>query len=196
MPVMPGKSEDIIIFYGQSRSIVRMMINTFGPDRMKTLMAELRKGTDIDQALMNVYGIDREELDRTWRQAIGGEPMQRRNVGRERPTPIPQRVPQIYSLTPQAQSELVSSQADEATPTPQPTAILATPVPEPSPEPAAKTITASPTQPASAVMESGEPEASSSCAAPLSGMQANTDLSMLGMMIGLVGLATRRKFFF
>ena len=195
MSVLPGKSEDMIIFYGQARSIVRMMINTFGPDRMKKLMAELREGTDIDQALMNVYGMDREELDRTWRQAIGGEPMQRRNVGRERPTPIPQRVPQIYSLTPQAQSELVSSQAGAATPTPQPTAILATTVPEPSPGPVVKTIVASPTQPASSVRESGEPGTLSSCAAPLPGMQANTDLSMLGMMIGLVGLATRRRKF-
>ena len=44
MPMMfqqglPGDPEDVIIFYGQGRSIVRLMIEAFGPKKMAELMA-------------------------------------------------------------------------------------------------------------------------------------------------------------
>ena len=53
MPGLPGDSEDVIIFYGQSRSIVRMMISQFGPDRMKAFMASLKSGNNVDNNSRN-----------------------------------------------------------------------------------------------------------------------------------------------
>ena len=89
MPALPGNPEDVIIFYGQARSIVRMMIDVFGPERMNQLMAELKSGTDMDEALLEVYGVDRAELDTAWRRAIGAEPLDRSRVARARPTAAP-----------------------------------------------------------------------------------------------------------
>ena len=120
MPALPGKSEDVIIFYGQARSIVRMMIEVFGPEKMNQFMAELKEGTDIDDALTTVYGLDRASLDSAWRRAIGTEELDRSRVARARPTAAPRPAVSIYSLTPQAQAEVVGAQSDPPTPTPTP----------------------------------------------------------------------------
>ena len=122
MPALPGKAEDVIIFYGQARSIVRMMIDVFGPEKMNQLMAELKSGKDMDDALMTTYGLDREALDSAWRRAIGAEVLDRSRVARARPTAAPRAAVPIYSLTPQAEAEVVGAQSDPPTPTPTPSA--------------------------------------------------------------------------
>ena len=187
MPALPGKSEDVIIFYGQARSIVRMMIEVFGPGKMNQLMAELKTGTDMDDALTTVYGLDREALDSAWRRAIGAEVLDRSRVARARPTAAPRAAVPIYSLTPQAEAEVVGAQSDPPTPTP-------TPEPTPVPEPT-QVAKAAPVEEATPVAEQPRETGSSGggCLAPAPGIPATTELATVGLLVGLAGLAFRRR---
>ena len=189
MPALPGKPEDVIIFYGQARSIVRMMIEVFGTEKMNQLMAEMKSGKDVDEALMATYGLDREALDSAWRRAIGAEVLDRNRAARARPTAAPRPSVSLYSLTPQAQAEVVGAQSDPPTPTPTPE-----PTPEPTPPPAevAKAAPAEePTPVAEQPRETGS--AGGGCLAPAPGVPATTELATVGLLVGLAGLAFRRR---
>ncbi|PKB72360.1 MAG: hypothetical protein BZY87_00805 [SAR202 cluster bacterium Io17-Chloro-G6] len=70
-----GTPEDIIIAYGQARSVVGYMIRTYGPERMAALFPVLQRTLSIDQALMEVYGMDQFGLDSAWRVSLGLEPL-------------------------------------------------------------------------------------------------------------------------
>ena len=67
----PGVPADVILFYGQARSLVRFMVNKYGSEKMRNLLSFIKKGQYIDTALMEVYGIDRDGLDNEWRRSIG-----------------------------------------------------------------------------------------------------------------------------
>ena len=189
MPAMPGKAEDVIIFYGQSRSIVRMMIEVFGPEKMKQLMAEMKEGKDVDDALTTVYGMDRAELDSAWRRAIGAEQMERSRAPRARPTAAPRPSVSLYSLTPQAEAEVIGAQSDPPTPTPTPEPTL---VPTPEPTQVAKPV---PAEEATPVAEQPRETGTSGggCLAPAPDAPASTDLAAMGLLLGLAGLALRRR---
>ncbi|MDA1127394.1 MAG: peptidase MA family metallohydrolase [Chloroflexi bacterium] len=73
-----GTPEDIIIAYGQARSVVGYMIGVYGPDRMSALFPALQRTLDIDEALLEVYGMDQFGLDTAWREALGLEPLSSR----------------------------------------------------------------------------------------------------------------------
>jgi len=60
--------------YSQSYSIVKYLIETYGQDKMNSLLIDLRDGTTIDDALMSVYGFDVEGLENAWRGAVGAAP--------------------------------------------------------------------------------------------------------------------------
>ena len=132
MPVLPGNPEDVIIFYGEARSIVRFMIGRYGPERMKALMAALKSGANMDDALEGIYGVDRLGLENRWREWLGAPEYVPPVREQAQPTAVARREFLPYSLTPQAQSATVAGV--ESTPTPEPTA-TATPVPSPTPEP-------------------------------------------------------------
>ena len=70
-----GTPEDIIIAYGQGRSVVQYMIDTYGEARMAALFPVLQRTLDIDEALLEVYGMDQFGLDTAWREALGLEPL-------------------------------------------------------------------------------------------------------------------------
>lgn len=60
--------------YSQSYSLVRFLIDTYGQDRMTSLLVALRDGQTIDEALLQVYGFDLDGLENAWRAAIGAPP--------------------------------------------------------------------------------------------------------------------------
>ena len=70
-----GTPEDIIIAYGQASSVVQYMLDTYGPDRMAALFPVLQRTLNIDQALLEVYGMDQFGLDSAWRKFMGLEPL-------------------------------------------------------------------------------------------------------------------------
>jgi hypothetical protein len=57
--------------YGESTSIVNFMINTYGKEKMKELLAVFQNGATYDEALKQVYGFDQDGLNKVWLQSIG-----------------------------------------------------------------------------------------------------------------------------
>ena len=195
MPVLPGDPEDVIIFYGQASSIVRFMIFEYGPRAMRELLAVLREGTNMDDAIQQIYGVSRIELENKWRYTIGAPEYVPPERDSARPTPVPRPVVQLFSLTPQAGSAPVGT--IESTPTPTP--VPATPTPTPTEPPAVVRLEPSPTpetEPAAAPAGSGEESGSggsSGCGLPERESLAISDLTMPLFALGLVGLVWRRR---
>ena len=176
----PGEPEQTIIFYGQARSIVLFMVETWGQARMRLLMATMKTGKRAAQAIEEVYGFGLRELDDRWRSAIGAQPyVPPEGGGRSRPTPLPLPKLGLYSLTPQPDTQAIEATADTPTPEPEPTE---TPTPE--------AIAAVP--PAEPAAEAVEPATGSGCLAVKGGGGA-ADATMLGLVLGLVGLGARRR---
>ena len=212
--VIPGNPEDVIIFYGEARSLVRFMVEELGPERMKELMATLKTGTNIDDALEAVYGIDRSGLENQWRASIGAPLYSPPDPGRARPTPIARPTFLPYSLTPQPGAMAASGTADTPTPkawivdtpTPQPTVAptptmepTRTPVPEPEPTatPVTQPTPGAATPPTEArtpeAQEPGAQGAGGACNARYGGGMGATDVSAFLFLTGLAGLALRRR---
>ena len=69
-----GDADDIIIGYGQGKSVVEYMIETYGEEKMAELMSAFGRVMPVDLALMAVYGFDQYGLDSEWRESLGLEP--------------------------------------------------------------------------------------------------------------------------
>jgi len=81
--------------YSQSYSIVKFLIETYGQDKMNSLLIALRDGTTIDDALLEIYGFNVEGLEDAWRDAIGAAPQAASTQPTVQPTPtfVPTYVP-------------------------------------------------------------------------------------------------------
>ena len=186
----PGTSGDTIIFYGQSRSMVRFMIARFGAEKMRRLMAALKSGKSPAKSIEHVYGFGLTALDNAWRESVGALPTPQR--ARSRPAPVPMRQLQPYSLTPQPNAEVVGD-----------TAVGPAAGPSPSAEPVER-LTA--TDVATAALptamagdsseepgrvaetnESGNPK-DAGYIAPRSGSPIPLYLAAVGLLLGLAGL--------
>ncbi len=60
--------------YSESFSIVKFLVETYGQDKMTSLLTALRDGSSVDEALVKVYGFDVNGLEDAWRKAIGAAP--------------------------------------------------------------------------------------------------------------------------
>ncbi len=67
MTAVPGKPEDVRLFYEQSASVVRFMLEQYGEAKMSELLSAINDGHGIDAALTSAYGFDVEGLDSEWR---------------------------------------------------------------------------------------------------------------------------------
>jgi len=82
--------------YSQSFSIVKFLIETYGENKMTTLLTSLRDGMAIDDALMQTYGFNVDGLDDAWRKAIQAQP--RSVSGQPTVQPTPTLVPTIVPI--------------------------------------------------------------------------------------------------
>ena len=98
MKNMPGKSEEIIIFYGQSRSIINMLITDLGSEKLKLFMSELKNGTTINLALSKIYNLTNIELYNKWLAKVGAPPYVPPSQSRSIPTAIPIPTIEPYEL--------------------------------------------------------------------------------------------------
>ncbi len=191
LPIMfmrgqPSKGEDIIIFYGQARSIVRWLFRTYGRDTLTEFLSYLRRGNSLDRAFTRAYGGDRIEITNRWREEIGTTLYVPPSDEIVKPTPVPQRTLGLYSLTPQAGVQTVGSgQADEPTATPEPT-----PTPQPTPEPLALAPASEPEK--ADEEEELAPAAGSGCFAPAQSAGV-LDLTGVAVVAGLAFLGVRRR---
>jgi hypothetical protein len=101
IPILSGgfseQSDKANLSYGESYSIVNFLIESFGQEKMITLLKALKSGATADEALMQTYGFDENGLEDAWRQAIGAQP---RTVSAQ-PTvqPTPTFVPTIVPIS-------------------------------------------------------------------------------------------------
>ena len=163
-----GEPEDILIAYGQGKSVVNFMVRQWGEDKISDLFTALRETNDIDRALLRIYGLDQHGMDSAWRRTMGLDPL-----------PPPE---ELRSRLEQAEGE--GSEEDTATEE------GAAESSEPETESAAgneeteATPEAEPAQPA----QDGDSGGSSSpCSAPPEGT-SSIGLGMLALMAGPLGL--------
>ena len=198
MPTLPGNPEDVIIFYGMAKSLIEYMVIVYGPTAMRDLLAELKDGTPMDDSIEKIYGIGRIELENDWRDTLGAVHYVPPDRESAKPTPVPRRTVQLFSLTPQAGTDVVGSVGEAPTPTPE-----AAPAPEPTVAPAsesaqlpgaAESEKTEPTEPTGTTET--EQQTGIGCSAPI-GRTADSpiraDLALALCVAGLVGLSLRRR---
>lgn len=112
---LPGRANDVLLFYGQSKSLVRMMIDDFGTERMRDFMALYKSGESMDDALTGTYGLDRVALENRWRASVGASPLSAAYSNDERPTPVPVPVIQPYTLERDSEGQFVGNSKDVQT---------------------------------------------------------------------------------
>ena len=166
-----GTPSEIILSYGQGKSVVEYLIATFGEAQMVEVIRGIKRTFDIDKALESAYGFDLYGLDSEWRQSLGVEPL---------PRPEPR------------QPRVTATPAPTPTPTALPTdAPTATPVPavEPKSSPGA-------TPGGTKDGNGGSPAVAPGCGAATqrAGMVADLGLlSLLGGPVGMLGLGVWRR---
>ncbi|MPZ24636.1 MAG: hypothetical protein GEU28_14145 [Dehalococcoidia bacterium] len=70
----PGDPSLVLLFYGQSWSIVNYLIEEYGEDAFGGLFRLYREGATSDRALEEVYGVGLVDLEDEWRESVGLEP--------------------------------------------------------------------------------------------------------------------------
>ncbi|MDP2953306.1 MAG: peptidase MA family metallohydrolase [Chloroflexota bacterium] len=97
----PGKADDVMLFYGEARSVVRFMIDSYGAEKLQTLIQGLKRGNTLDGALREAYGFDLMELEARWRMSIGAPPLAAQDlVALATPTFPPTMAPYGFATTP------------------------------------------------------------------------------------------------
>ncbi|MCH8061530.1 MAG: hypothetical protein IH861_03400 [Chloroflexi bacterium] len=189
---LPGTPDDVIIFYGQARDIVRFMVEEFGADSMKQLMAVMKSGTNVEDSIEEVYGVTRIELENMWRDTLGAPSVSAPDLSMALPTSLPAPVLVPYSLdsvqvsgpTPEPQAEPIEVPTSEPTSTPAPVAAVVQE--KPTAEPAV-----------SEQSDDGAGDAElpqgGACGVPAQGGPIAVELSFVAGIVGLAGLRFRRR---
>ena len=115
--VLGGTPDDIVIGYGQGKSVVEFLIGGYGKEKMAELMRAFRNALSADQALQRVYGFDQYGLDTLWRQSLGLDPLPPPGELARRLTPsatFPAAAEPTESPTPQATPAAVAEATQEA----------------------------------------------------------------------------------
>jgi hypothetical protein len=84
--------------YSQSYSVAKFLIETYGQEKMTSLLVSLRDGLTTDEALMQTYGFSVEGLENAWRAAIGAQPQAASPDGQATAQPTPTFVPTIVPV--------------------------------------------------------------------------------------------------
>jgi hypothetical protein len=81
--------------YSQSYSITKFLIETYGQEKLTSLLLAIKDGMTIDEALQQTYSFNIEGLEAAWRDAIGAQPRPVPAQPTARPTPtfVPTIVP-------------------------------------------------------------------------------------------------------
>jgi len=207
MGTIPGRPDDLILFYGQSKALVRMMIDDFGPEKMREFMAIHKGGASIDHALERTYGIDRDGIENRLRRSLGVSLLPSSVHASRIPTPLPAPTVLPYTLRPDANGRFVGASDDmrasatsadtQSSSIPQSSAPRQPNTPVPLIYAAAPTSNAQPPIPEDTgqAAASTDPPMSTGCMAAASG--APVDLAAAGVIVALavlrVGGSRRRS---
>jgi hypothetical protein len=75
-----GLSSNVLLFYGESWSLVKFLIETYGEQKFADLYRAIDAGAGTPGALQQVYGFSEDGLENAWRASVGLPP-------RDVPTP-------------------------------------------------------------------------------------------------------------
>ena len=67
-------SDRVFLFYGESWSLVKFLIESQGEEKFAQLFAEFKQGATTAQALEQVYGYNQDGLENAWRASVGLPP--------------------------------------------------------------------------------------------------------------------------
>ena len=182
-----GEPEDILIAYGQGKSVVSFMIDRWGEHSIPRLFEVLRQTNDIDAALLTVYGLDQYGIDTAWRLSIGLEPLPSPEelASRQEESGGSQETEGASPSSTEETSDSSSSSSGQQEATKEAESPLAAESDEATEEPES-----------GQTGEADDGVASSGCSAPPAGA-GSIGLGMLGLMAGPLGLGVlpflRRK---
>ncbi len=71
----PAGTEEAKLCYAQSYSLVEFLLQRYGREKMLQLLLTFKEGTTYDEALLKVYGLDLDGLDRLWRESLRSSQM-------------------------------------------------------------------------------------------------------------------------
>lgn len=129
----PQDSEQAQLAYGEGYSAVKFMIETYGAEKFAQLLDIYETGAAPDDGLLQVYGMNQDELENAWREKIGAR---KRDISTAR----------LLTATPRPTFELsapptVSTATPAAAPAVEPTRVAeisspapATPLPQQQPQ--------------------------------------------------------------
>lgn len=81
----PNDPGQVDLFYAQSAAIVQFLIDEHGEAKLAELFAVFKQGATTENALTQIYGFGRDELEDRWRASVGLDPRER---GEDRSTTI------------------------------------------------------------------------------------------------------------
>lgn len=116
MNSIPGRPEQIDVFYPEAGNFVGYLVERHGEERMRALVGGLRDGLLPSAAVTAAYGTSLDELEADWRRDVGAKV--------EPPLPSP-------TTPPSGQAPAATAAPSQPRPQPQPTAVpaeTATPV--------------------------------------------------------------------
>lgn len=67
----PEDSAQAQLAYGISYSVVRFMIQAYGEGKFAELLAVYQRGSLPDEGMLQVYGMNQDELENAWRKQVG-----------------------------------------------------------------------------------------------------------------------------
>jgi len=82
-----GTPDEVILFYGQSRSVIRYLIDRYGAAKFRDFLTAFKQAPNLDATLQRVYGFNLDELDGLWRVSVGAAPPPPTPTPRPSPTP-------------------------------------------------------------------------------------------------------------
>lgn len=85
MESFPGRSDDVVLAYGQSWSVIKYLIDTYGREKFREFYLKMGK-VGVEDAMKQTFGLGYDEMDAKWRESVGAKP---RSYASARPTAIP-----------------------------------------------------------------------------------------------------------
>ena len=74
------------------------MIDSYGTEDMKLLLSKMKNGLKVDDAILEVYGISKLELENAWRDALNVPEIVPATLDAYIPTPIPTPSVQLFTF--------------------------------------------------------------------------------------------------
>jgi hypothetical protein len=92
------------LYYGEAGSIVKFLVDTYGPDKFADLLKVFKDGTTPDQGFQSVYGLDQLGVENAWRASVGLAPRAASVAATPQATQVPRAAATSPARTPTSSS--------------------------------------------------------------------------------------------